>query len=206
MVRRFLVIVLLSCAVLPAAATAREQPDLVVTIRDERGAGVAASVIVRDANGRRDLARAATDSAGAAAFAALPVSDVRVAVEGVLPNGAALAQPGDDARGALLWLSAGTTLLDLRAAPDGLVQPDPATMIAQETISPAPVVFPTAAIAAPEAMPPRAAAPPPEVSLAPLREAARPEAAGAAFPIGGVLVVGALGAAVIVVARFGGRI
>ncbi|MFO7171065.1 MAG: hypothetical protein DIU80_023810, partial [Chloroflexota bacterium] len=67
---------------------------------------------------------------GRAAFETLGASRVRVAVAGALPNGLRLYQPGEDAAGALVL--ALPAVLDLRVELDGLVLPDPATMVIPE--------------------------------------------------------------------------
>jgi hypothetical protein len=209
MKRFFLSLFLLGLALWPAPAFAQETPDLVVSLRDERGAGVAVTVIVRDGAGRRDLARATTGADGVTTFAALPISEVRVAVDGALPGGAALYQPGDDARGIRVWLDSGATRLDLRAAPDGMVQPDPATMIAQEAAPLALAALPTpemtapVEIARPELQRPASQALAP--SATPLPEA-RPDASEGAFPLGALALVGALAAMVAGVALLGRRV
>ena len=118
----------------PAASLAQEAPDLLVSLRDAQGRALAASVTVRASAGGPVLARAATDAQGIAAIGSLTVSEVRVLVEGRLPGGVALRQLGDDAAGLHLWLGAGATRLDLRAEPDGVVVPDPATMVVPEGV------------------------------------------------------------------------
>lgn len=48
----------------------------------------------------------------------LPISEVRVLVEGQLPNGVRLVQRGDDAKGIRLGSMPSSTQLDLRVNPD----------------------------------------------------------------------------------------
>ena len=143
LIRRYIASVLgaLLAALLawPAASFAQESPDLVVSLRDAQGHALAASVTVRASAGGPVLARAATDAQGIAVIRSLAVSEVRVLVEGRLPGGLALRQLGDDAAGLHVWLQAGATRLDLRAEPDGVVLPDPATMVVPEGVGAEPV-------------------------------------------------------------------
>jgi hypothetical protein len=83
---------------------------------------------------------------------------VRVAVEGQLRDGPRLFQLGDDAQGVRLALdlAAAPAVLDLRVERDGLVLPDPATMLTLEEGGPIVEVaepFPTAALATPAPLP-----------------------------------------------------
>jgi hypothetical protein len=113
-------------------------PALVVQLRDVAGAPVAGvAVTVHDLSGSATLARGATDRSGRASFDALPAEDVRVAVAGALPTGVPLSQPGDDVRGVAVVLGAPPVYLDLRVETDGVVRPDPATMIAPDVGVPA---------------------------------------------------------------------
>lgn len=131
--------------------------SLRVTLRDVRGAAVSGvTVIVRDADGQ-ELTRQVTDSDGAASFDAL-AGVVRVAVDGQPRGGPLLYHLGDDARGVRIDLdrAALPLTLNLRAESDGLVLPDPATMLTLEEGGPlvsdtAP--FPTAALATPAPLP-----------------------------------------------------
>lgn len=131
--------------------------SLRVTLRDVRGAAVSGvTVIVRDADGQ-ELTRQVTDSDGATSFDAL-AGVVRVAVDGQPRSGPRLYQLGADAQGVRVVLdSDGTTLtLDLRAEPDGLVLPDPATMLSLEEGGPLVIdgtSIPTAAVATPAPLP-----------------------------------------------------
>jgi hypothetical protein len=110
-----------------------DPPMLTVSLHDLANAPiVGATVIVRDASGTSELARAATDTHGIATFAALTQDQVRVAVTGALPDGTRLYQVGADATGILLLLASRSTTLDLRSERDGLVLPDPATMISRD--------------------------------------------------------------------------
>jgi hypothetical protein len=107
--------------------------SLVILVRDVAGdplAGVA--VTVSDRSGGEVLARATTSSEGQASFDSLPTQDVRVAVSGSLPTGVPLRLEGADARGIAAILGAPPVRIELRVEPDGLVQPDPATMIAPD--------------------------------------------------------------------------
>lgn len=144
------------CVLLPTVAAAQAY-SLRVSLHDADAYGLAGiMVIVRGEDGE-ELARAQTSAEGTATFAGLP-SVVRVAVEGQARGGPALFQLGDDARGVRLDLAqAGETpSLDLRVERDGLVLPDPATMITREeggpVVSAAPPI-PTAALATPAPLP-----------------------------------------------------
>jgi hypothetical protein len=139
---------------LPAQAQAQ---TLVVTLHDVGGrALVGVTMIVRDEAGQ-ELTRTVSDANGAASFTDLPTV-VRVAVNGQMRGGLQLYQLGDDAQGVRLDLGqgSGTTVLDLRVERDGLVLPDPATMISLEEGGP--VVedtgpIPTALLATPASLP-----------------------------------------------------
>jgi hypothetical protein len=132
-------------------------PDLIVTLRDAQNQGVAGVTIsVRDAADGQEIGRATTDTQGHAVFPVLPVGDIRVVVQGRLTNGSALYLPGLDAQGIRLTLGAPPTWLDLRSEPDGLIRPDPATMIVPErgaelaqTAGPIAADWPEAPIATP---------------------------------------------------------
>lgn len=146
---RLILRVLLWLVVSGGVALGQEAPVLLVSLRDTNDKPVAgARVIIRDSAGERDIARRATDAHGVATFAALNESDIRVAIEGQLPNGAKLYQPGNDARGMLVFLRAPTTRVNLLADSDGLVAPDPLTMSALEAgipvVTAAASLFPTA--------------------------------------------------------------
>lgn len=127
--------------------------ELRVTLRDTDGQGLpGVAIIVRDEEGK-ELARQTTAEGGASSFAGLPAI-VRVAVAGQLRGGPPLVQLGDDARGVRLALDQVATppTLDLRVERDGLVLPDPATMLTLEMGGPvvnAAVPFATATLATP---------------------------------------------------------
>jgi hypothetical protein len=152
-----LALLLLAVGLVQAAPVRAQAHTLVVTLRDTDGqALVGISIIVRDEEGR-ELLRVTSDSDGAARFAELPAV-VRVAVEGQPRGGARLYQLGDDARGVRLDLGqgGGAFQLDLRVERDGLVLPDPATMLTLEEGGPlvedaAPA--PTALLATPAPLP-----------------------------------------------------
>ena len=147
MLRFFLKPIALILALLVALPTAHAQPNvaLVVTVRDATGAGVANLVVdVRDAAEKTTIARVLTNTTGSAVFTTLPVSAVRVAVQGQLANGISLQQPGADAAGIAFYLGAASNRLDLRVEADGSVLPDPATMIAPDVGVPLGVVAETA--------------------------------------------------------------
>ena len=100
-------------------------------------------------------------------FANISVSQVRVRVLGTLASGAQLYQIGADAPGVAVFLGPPPTTLDLRVDSDGMVLPDPVTMIdpvphgpAIATPAPGPdsdgrIVFPTSATYAAPACPDR---------------------------------------------------
>src|SRR5262245_89359 len=121
--RQHLIVTLLLWLVVSGGGTlGQEAPILVVTLKNINDRPVAgAHLIVRTSAGDHDIAHATTDAQGVASFAALNASDIRVAVEGQLPNGAKFFQPGNDARGMLVFLRSGTTHVDLLADIDGLV-------------------------------------------------------------------------------------
>jgi MYXO-CTERM domain-containing protein len=103
---------------------------LTVTVRDGAGQPVAAiTVLVRSLEGVV-LARRQTDDQGQARFTLLPAT-VLVQVSGQPRSGPPLYQVGNDATGVLLTLDPGgnPTVFDLRVEPDGMVLPDPLTMI-----------------------------------------------------------------------------
>lgn len=99
MLRSVIALLLAGWMAWPAAAAAQPAPDLIVTLRDEQGQGVVANITVLAPAGTPVLARATTDAQGRAVIETLPISEVRVLVEGRLPNGVRLVQRGDDAKG-----------------------------------------------------------------------------------------------------------
>jgi hypothetical protein len=106
--------------------------DLVVTLRDEAGAGIAdAAVVVRAAEGEAILATARTDREGQAQLSTLSTPIVRVLVRGQLPTGVALTLSGQDAAGIRVFLDNAPVRLDLRVADEGRVVPD-VTMFVEE--------------------------------------------------------------------------
>jgi len=146
----------------PASVWAQDStpttPDLVVTVRDGGGAPLAGlTVQIRAGADTPILAQAISNVQGQAMFANITVSQVRVRVIGTLASGAPLYQPGADALGIALFLGPPPTALDLRVDSDGMVLPDPVTMIdpvphgpviATSAPSPDPdgrMVFPTSA-------------------------------------------------------------
>jgi hypothetical protein len=155
--------ILLVCLVVllvPTAVCAQESqpttPDLVVTVRDVGGAPLPGlTVQIRSGADTPILAQANTNVQGQAVFANLNVNQVRVRVIGTLASGAQLYQLGADAPGVGLFLGPPPTPLDLRVDSDGMVLPDPVTMIdpvshgpAIATPAPGPagndrIVFPT---------------------------------------------------------------
>lgn len=198
--RGMLLLLLLVC-LLPSRLFAQSYA-LRVTLHDVGGVAIAGvTVSVRDEDGR-ELGRGLTGSDGATHFTDLPAV-VRVAVVGQPRGGPSLYQIGDDAQGIRIMLDAGAepTVLNLRAEPDGLVLPDPATMITREeggpVVSEAPAL-PTAAIATPAPLPTAQASVPP---AAPSDEqtAAAPAQAGW-VPLATTLII-ALAAGVLLLIR-----
>jgi hypothetical protein len=141
---------------LPSQAAAQTH-TLRVTLHDVDGRGLSGiTVIVRDEEGQ-ELARQTTDAEGSAAFVGLPAV-VRVAVAGQAHRGPQLVQLGDDARGVRLDLlqASGEPHLALRVERDGLVLPDPATMLSLEesgAVVEEVAPFPTALLATPAPLP-----------------------------------------------------
>ncbi len=160
-IRNWLALAWIVCAVwvlVPPLAAAQDAA-LVVVLRDPADQGIAGiTIMVRGSDGQ-ELARELTDLDGTARFADLPAI-VRVAVDGQPKGGPHLYQLGDDAQGVRLALGVGdsSVVLHLRAERDGLVLPDPATMLSLEvggpTVAPAPTL-PTPAIATPGLLPTR---------------------------------------------------
>ncbi len=133
--------------------------DLIVTVRNVLGAPIPGlTVQIRAGADTPILAQVVTDAQGQAVFAAISGSQVRVRVIGALASGAHLYQPGADAPGVAVFLGPPPTTLDLRVDSDGMVLPDPVTMIdpipyGPTIASPAPgpdgngrSVFPTSAM------------------------------------------------------------
>jgi hypothetical protein len=119
-------------ALLPRLAAAQTD-ELQITLRDVGGQGIVGiSVVVRSEDGQ-ELARQVTTDKGGASFHGLPPV-MRVAVEGQPRGGPRLYQLGDDAQGVRVDLGQASQplTLDLRVERDGLVLPDPATMLTLE--------------------------------------------------------------------------
>ena len=146
----------LAILLLPALASAQGH-TLQVTLRDSSGVAITNITVVVRSEGGEELARQVTDRDGAAHFGNLS-GVVRVLVEGQPRGGPRLYQLGDDARGVRVDLdqAALPLTLDFRAEPDGLVLPDPATMLSLEEGGPLVVdssPIPTAAVATPAPLP-----------------------------------------------------
>ena len=144
------------CALLPSLAAAQEN-ELRVSIRDADGRPVSGITVIVRSEGGQELVRQATSVEGAAAFIGLPAV-VRVVVAGQPRGGPTLFQLGDDTQGVRLDLdqAGDAPRLDLRVERDGLVLPDPATMITREEGGPvvsAASPIPTAALATPASLP-----------------------------------------------------
>src|SRR5215210_2265316 len=104
--------------------------DLVVTVRDVQGAPIPGLTVQIHAGADTPmLSETRTDAQGHAVFANISVSQVRVRVIGTLASGAHLYQIGADAPGVAVFLGPPPTTLDLRVDSDGMVLPDPVTMI-----------------------------------------------------------------------------
>jgi hypothetical protein len=209
----------------PASVLAQDStpttPDLVVTVRDGGGAPLAGlTVQIRAGVDTPILAQALSTAQGQAMFANITVSQVRVRVIGRLASGAQLYQIGADAQGLAVFLGPPPTTLDLRVDSDGMVLPDPVTMIDPVShgpviATPAPgpdgngrIVFPTSATEAARLAPTVAAfaTTPPVTSTLPSSLAlvappveAGPQSAVSASPTHRWWVVGIGGALVLVV-------
>jgi hypothetical protein len=146
----------------PASVWAQDStpttPDLIVTVRDGGGAPLAGLIVqIRAGVDTPILAQAVSTAQGQAMFANITVNQVRVRVLGMLASGVQLYQIGADASGISLFLGPPPTTLDLRVDSNGMVLPDPTTMIdpianGPTIASPAPspgsdgrMVFPTSA-------------------------------------------------------------
>jgi hypothetical protein len=147
---------------IPAAVIAQDSTptaaDLIVTVRDVRGDPLAGITVQIHAGADTPiLAQAVSNAQGQAVFANISVSQVRVRVLGTLASGVQLYQIGADAPGVAVFLGPPPTTLDLRVDSDGMVLPDPMTMIdpvpyGPAIVTPAPspdpdgrIVFPTSA-------------------------------------------------------------
>ncbi len=126
----------LAIALLPEVSAAQERA-LTVTLRDAADQGIAGIIIIVRSDDGQELAQQTTDADGTASFDTLPTV-VRVAVAGQPRHAPSLYQLGDDAQGVRLAFDAGAapTVLLLRAERDGLVLPDPATMLSLEVGGP----------------------------------------------------------------------
>src|SRR4051812_43863174 len=118
----------------PAAVRAQDNTptaaDLIVTIRDVRGAPLPGVTVQIHAGANTPiLAQALSTAQGQAMFANITVSQVRVRVLGTLASGAQLYQISADAQGVAVFLGPPPTTLNLRVESDGMVLPDPITMI-----------------------------------------------------------------------------
>ena len=155
---------LISCIVLlvPTDVCAQDSTptaaDLIVTVRNVLGAPIPGLTVQISAGADTPiLAQVVTDAQGQAVFATISVSQVRVRVIGTLASGAQLYQPGADAPGVAVFLGPPPTTLDLRVDSDGMMLPDPVTMIdpiphGPVIVTPVPgpdrdgrIVFPTSA-------------------------------------------------------------
>jgi hypothetical protein len=196
--------------------------DLVVTVRNVQGAPLPGLTVQIHAGADTPvLSETRTDAQGQALFATISVSQVRVRVLGTLASGAHLYQLGADAPGVAVFLGPPPTTLDLRVDSDGMVLPDPVTMIdpipyGPPIATPAPgpdpdgrIVFPTSATYRAPVAPTVAASATTSLMTStlptsPLGVAPSPEAsADASAPASAHLLnwgVGIIGAVVVVVA------
>ena len=126
----FLLLVLCSQIVLYPALSSAQGYDLTVTLRDAAGQPIPAITINVCSAAGDELARQPTVADGSASFTGLPAV-VLVAVVGQPRGGPALFQVENDATGVQVMLDRDLNprLLDLRVERDGMVLPDPATMI-----------------------------------------------------------------------------
>lgn len=148
---------LLLCLIIWARPVTAQTHALRVTLRDTGGVGITGITVVVRAESGEELARQTTDADGGVSFGELP-GVVRVLVEGQPRGGPRLYQLGADAQGVRVVLDASDTplTLDLRAERDGLVLPDPTTMLTLEAGGPLVVEttpIPTAIIATPAPLP-----------------------------------------------------
>lgn len=196
-------LVALIAMLIPTLVSA-QTATLRVTLRDSGGQAITGvSVSVRGEDGQ-ELGQGSTDSVGEARFRDLPAV-VRVVVAGQPRGGPRLYQLGDDVQGVRIVLKPGAepTVLDLRAERDGLVLPDPTTMITREEGGPLVVdapLLPTAAIATPAPLP-----------TAPHEDAATTVTVGAApadeprrtgwIPLATVLIIGVAAGVMLLIQR-----
>jgi hypothetical protein len=179
-------------AVLLPALVSAQGHTLQVTLRDSSGLAITNITVVVRSEGGEELTRQVTDRDGAAHFGELS-GVVRVLVDGQPRGGPRLYQLGDDAGGVRVDLdqAALPLTLNLRAEPDGLVLPDPATMLTLEEGGPLVVdssPIPTAAVATPAPLPTtRRTAITPDASGSP--EGAAPPQAGWVPPVTLLIVV-----------------
>lgn len=125
-----LLITLCICIGMTTPVGAQEQVLLTVTVRDMHDHGLAGVfVYIRDESGTSTLSRTPTDASGTAVVALPRDTPVRVAIEGPWRAGSSLYQVGNDALGVWGRYTAPSNHLDLRVEPDGMVIPDPRTMI-----------------------------------------------------------------------------
>lgn len=149
-------LVFVAAVLLPALVSAQSH-TLHVTLRDSSGGAIVGVSLIVRTEGGEELTHQVTDSDGGAHFGNLS-GVVRVLVEGQPRGGPRLYQLGDDARGVRVDLdqAALPLTLNLRAEPDGLVLPDPATMLTLEEGGPLVIdasPIPTAALATPAPLP-----------------------------------------------------
>jgi hypothetical protein len=123
-------LVLTVCALAPTISLAQAH-TLNVSIRDVGDRELSGVTVIVHTEEGEEIARQSSDAGGMVRFKDLP-SVVRVAVEGQARGGPQLYQLGDDAKGLRLELSDDMANLDLRVERDGLVLPDPATMLTLE--------------------------------------------------------------------------
>lgn len=143
--RRLWFVLLLALGGAQTASAQDAPPMLLITIRDQHGTDIAGvQIVVRDRSGKAILGRAETSADGVATVENLPTPDVLLEIMGTLPNGVTLRLSTADAHGLVVTLTPPTTHLDLRITPDGVVVPDPTTMITLDPGVPIDPAIPTA--------------------------------------------------------------
>lgn len=155
--RLLLALVIAALSLTRGADVAAAGFALQVTLRDVNGQGIAGVTVLVRSEAGVEVRRAETAADGSVQFRDLPAT-VRVAVEGAPRAGPRLYQPGNDAAGVLLFLDQGDEAheLDLRVERDGMVLPDPATMIDLDPGGPAVLdaaPLPSAVVATPAPLP-----------------------------------------------------
>jgi hypothetical protein len=127
--------VLLLFFVLLLPLPAEDGAQLVVRVRDERGAGVAGILVTAHASDDQAvMGQAHTDTMGQAVFPNIAAPRVHILLTGTTAMGVPLRLQGHDAEGITLHLNGADTSLALRVERNGIVIVDP-TSWAQEPVS-----------------------------------------------------------------------